>query len=106
MASAAMATLAAILVDEDLAGNAARVGAELRAELTLIDGVLSVSGAGLLLGINLDRPAKPVVAALREHGVLTGTCGGDPNQIRLLPPLTLTREECEPFVLALAAELS
>lgn len=106
LASAAMATVAAILVEEDLAGNAARVGAALTEELQTIDGVLSVAGAGLLLGINLDRPAKPIVAALREHGVLTGTASGDPNQIRLLPPLNLSMEECDPFVLALAAVLS
>ena len=47
---------------------------------------------GLLFGFELDRPAKPVVRALVEGGIL---CGGSskPNQIRLLPPLTLTEDE-------------
>jgi len=106
LASAAMATVAAILVDEELPGHAAAVGAALTERLLAIGGVVSVSGAGLLLGIDLDRPAKPVVAALREHGVLTGTCPGNPNQVRLLPPLNLTLDECEPFLLALESVLS
>ncbi len=46
-----------------------------------------------------------VVAALREAGVLTGTCGGNPNQIRLLPPLTLTTDEALSFVPMLQAAL-
>jgi acetylornithine aminotransferase/acetylornithine/N-succinyldiaminopimelate aminotransferase len=106
LASAAMATVASILVDEDLPGNAATVGAALTDRLLAMKGVVSVGGAGLLLGVNLDRPAKPVVAALREHGVLTGSCPGDANQLRLLPPLTLSLDECEPFLLALESVLS
>jgi len=93
LASAAIAATAAIIVDEDLPANAARMGAAMRAALEDVPGVESTAGMGLLIGVNLDRPAKPVCKALVEAGVLSGTCGGLPNQLRLLPPLTLTEDE-------------
>jgi len=93
LVSAAIAATVAILVDEDLPQNAERVGGVLREALEAMAGVASTTGMGLLIGINLDRPAKPVVRALVAAGILTGGCGGNPNQIRILAPLTLTEEE-------------
>ena len=105
LASAAIAATATEIIERDIPAHAASVGRALIAALEAVSGVESVSGAGLLLGINLDRPAKPVVAALREAGVLTGTSGGNPNQIRLLPPLTLTESEALSVVPLLQAAL-
>ena len=48
--------------------------------------VKGVRGRGCLIGLELDGPAKPVLAALREAGVLAGG-SGHPNVIRLMPPL-------------------
>lgn len=92
LASAAIAATVKTLVDEDLADNAARLGCLLHEALEQHPAVTGVSGLGLLFGFELDRPAKPVVRALVDEGVL---CGGssNPNQIRLLPPLTLTEDE-------------
>jgi acetylornithine aminotransferase/acetylornithine/N-succinyldiaminopimelate aminotransferase len=100
LAAAAMAAVADVLVEEDLAAHAGRVGAALAERLAAVPGVESVAGRGLLIGINLDRAAKPVVGALRERGILVGG-SGVPQQIRLLPPLTLTLEQTQPFVEAL-----
>ncbi|MBM3985764.1 MAG: aspartate aminotransferase family protein [Planctomycetes bacterium] len=105
LACAAMAAVAQVLVEEDLPGNATRVGGLLRERLAAIRGVEAVTGLGLMLGLNLSRPAKPVIAALRDAGFLTGGCEGDPNQIRLLPPLTLNADEAHTFVSALGAIL-
>jgi acetylornithine aminotransferase len=52
-----------------------------------------VRGLGLLLAVELDRPAGPVVAAALEHGLVIGSAGE--NVLRLTPPLTLSREEAE-----------
>ncbi len=93
LASAAIAATAAVVEDEALPANAARVGVALRTALEAVPGVASTAGRGLLIGVNLDRPAKPVCKALFDERVLTGTCGGLPNQLRLLPPLTLTEDE-------------
>ena len=106
LASAAIAATIAEIVERDIPAHAAQVGARLTEALLAVPGVNAVAGRGLLLGIDLDRPAKPVVAALRDAGVLTGTCGGNPNQIRLLPPLTLTVDEALSFVPLLEATLA
>ncbi|MGQ0552811.1 MAG: aspartate aminotransferase family protein [Planctomycetota bacterium] len=106
LACAAMLAVAEILREERLPEHAAEVGAHLQRRLSALSGVNSVTGLGLMLGLNLDRPAKPVVAALRERLVLCGGCESDPQQIRLLPPLTLSLAEADEFVEALRGALS
>jgi acetylornithine aminotransferase/acetylornithine/N-succinyldiaminopimelate aminotransferase len=97
LACAAMAAVAGLIVEDDLPSHAAELGGWLSDALSALPGVSSVTGRGLLLGVNLDRPAKPVVGSLRERGVLVG---GSmlPEQLRLLPPLTLTHDEATEFV--------
>ncbi|MBT8398848.1 MAG: aspartate aminotransferase family protein [Rhodothermia bacterium] len=58
---------------------------------------VSVRGRGCLIGIELDRPAKPVIAALREDGVLVGG-SGDPRVIRLMPPLNTPDDVVDEFL--------
>ena len=48
-------------------------------------------GLGLLLAVELDRPAAPVVEAALEHGLVIGSAGE--QTLRLTPPLTLTTDE-------------
>ncbi|HZQ16506.1 MAG TPA: aminotransferase class III-fold pyridoxal phosphate-dependent enzyme [Gaiellaceae bacterium] len=50
-----------------------------------------VRGLGLLLAVELDRPAGPVVEAALAHGLVIGSAG--PTTLRLTPPLTLTEDE-------------
>lgn len=105
LAAAAIAATARILTEEKLPANAERVGRVLRRELERVPGVVGTRGAGLLIGVDLDRPAAPVVRhLLDEHRILTGT-SGDPKQMRLLPPLTLTEKEALLLVPALASVL-
>jgi acetylornithine aminotransferase len=54
--------------------------------------VQQVHGHGFLLGLELDRPAAGVQRALWAHRILTGT-STDPNTLRLLPPLSFSRDE-------------
>ena len=105
LACAAIAATIAVLVDEDLPANAERVGGALRAALAAVPSVLGTAGLGLLLGIDLDRPAKPVVHALTQAGVITGS-GGLPNQIRVLAPLTLSEQEALGWLPTLAGILA
>ena len=55
--------------------------------------ILDVRGAGLMIGIELDKnhPVKKVSALLRDRGVIVGTAGG--NTLRLLPPLVMHESE-------------
>jgi acetylornithine/N-succinyldiaminopimelate aminotransferase len=51
----------------------------------------SVRGRGLLLALDVDRPAPEIVEAALERDLLVGTAG--PNTLRLTPPLTITADE-------------
>jgi acetylornithine aminotransferase len=53
----------------------------------------NVRGLGLLLAVELDGPAGPVVDAALERGLVIGTAG--PGTLRLTPPLTLSAEETD-----------
>lgn len=55
--------------------------------------VLGVRGVGLMLGIQLPSDPAPVVAKLRESGLLCPSAGG--NVIRLLPPLNVSIGEID-----------
>ena len=50
-----------------------------------------VRGLGLLLAVELDRPAAPVVEAALQHGLVIGSAGE--RTLRLTPPLTLSADE-------------
>lgn len=97
---AAAAASLDVLVQEDLAGNAGRMERLLRAGVAALPAVTAVSGKGLLLGLVLDRPAKPVQQALFARQVLVGS-SEDANVMRLLPPLVLGTTEVELFLNAL-----
>ena len=66
--------------------------AELRKLVALRpDLVKEVRGAGYMVGVILTIDPIPVVAALREAGILTAPAGG--VAVRLLPPLNASSEE-------------
>ena len=55
--------------------------------------IVSIRGKGLLIGIELDRPAADSVAGLFKRGVLATRAGQ--NVLRLSPPLVINPEEIE-----------
>ena len=78
-------------VDEALLATVVRQGAALAGALERLLGAVEVRGAGLLLGLEIDRVARDVIAACIERGVLVGSAGE--RVLRLSPPLTITDEE-------------
>ena len=58
-------------------------------ELASVDGIKSVSGMGLMIGLETEKDAKEVVAACREKGLLVITAK---TKVRLLPPLNIPDE--------------
>ena len=66
--------------------------------------VRAVRGRGLMWGIELAEPAAPVIAAARERRLLVLTAG--PNVIRIVPPLTIGRDDLERGVAVLAEVLA
>ncbi len=90
--AAALATLD-VIEEEGLIANAVEVGDYLRAGALAL-GIPGATGRGLLIGLRLGRVAVPVQRALFERRVLTGTAG-DPEVLRLMPPLSFDRREAD-----------
>jgi acetylornithine aminotransferase len=92
--TAVVATLDAIR-DENLLGNAARVGelllGSLRESLSRAEGVTEVRGMGLMIGVELARPCGELVREALEAGLVINVTAD--NVIRLLPPLVMAEAE-------------
>ncbi len=58
-------------------------------------GVKSVSGAGLMIGIETEKDASEVLSLAREKGVIAIKAK---NKVRLLPPLNIPKEDLEKAV--------
>jgi acetylornithine/succinyldiaminopimelate/putrescine aminotransferase len=104
VAMAAIDATLAVVEEERLWENAAATGEHAKAVLARIPGVVEVRGLGLLLGVQVDRPAKKVRDALIAEKILVGT-SSDENTLRLLPPLTLPAAEIDRFADALTKVL-
>jgi acetylornithine/N-succinyldiaminopimelate aminotransferase len=66
--------------------------------------IREVRGRGLIRGIDLDRPAAPVVDAARAKGLLVN--GTARTVVRMLPPLTVTEADIDRAVERLDAALA
>ena len=94
--AAALATLD-VMENENLVARSAEKGSLFEEGLkTLIEkyeSPIEVRGRGLMLGLVLDKDAKPLVQALQDIGLLTIATAG--NIVRFLPPLNVTDDEIE-----------
>ncbi|MCI8335577.1 MAG: acetylornithine transaminase [Peptococcaceae bacterium] len=68
------------------------------------DDILEVRGKGLLAGLALAHNGSGIVGFAKDHGVLVNCTAG--TVIRLLPPLTVTKEEIDKVVTVLDAAFS
>lgn len=121
-----------IIAEEKLLENAASMGELFLTELKSLqkkhDWILSVRGLGLMIGIEFGKPATGfkkklvwdavhkidrglfgeliVMPLLTKHFILTQVSGHHQDIVKLIPPLTLTKEHVQKFVLALDTVLS
>jgi acetylornithine aminotransferase len=97
-----VATAAALAVIETIESKkllkrVGDIGTELMVDLALIEGVKSVRGAGLLIGIEFTNPiAKKVAAKCQKNGVLVN--GNSETVIRIAPPLIITDRDVAKFL--------
>ncbi len=80
-------------VDGELLANVVHRGESFARRLERLPGAVEVRGAGLLLGLEIDRVASDTIAACFEQGVLVGSAGE--RVLRLTPPLTITDDELD-----------
>jgi acetylornithine/N-succinyldiaminopimelate aminotransferase len=87
----------AIVEDEKLLDNVNRVGAYLQQELKTVAEKSSVAkevrGRGLIQGINLEIPARPIVDAALAEGVLFNST--QDTVVRFLPPYLLEEKHVD-----------
>jgi acetylornithine aminotransferase len=103
-----------IMEEDGLMANAATVGDVLRSALedglAGVRGVKEIRGAGLMLGIELDRPCGVILSRAAQAGLMLNVTAD--SVIRLVPPLILSADEARqiaailvPLVKSFLAEL-
>ncbi len=121
--ASALATLQ-VIEEEALVQNAAATGDYLMTRLTAIGKtcpfVSAVRGKGLMFGIDFARPSESmklkmawdmlhklnfgvfgqmiVIPLMQRHRILTQVAGYHTEVIKFLPPMTITREDCDWFL--------
>ena len=97
VATAAGLAVIASIEKEKILKHVDEVGEFLLAELALIPGVTEVRGAGLLIGLTLEKPvAKAVTKKCQESGALINAPGE--STIRLAPALNVSMKQAQKFV--------
>ncbi len=97
VACAAGVAMIKAIEEDKLMEQAQEVGTFIHNELQKLAAkhpqILEIRQYGLMVGITMDKEAKPYVGkALEKHVVINAT---SVNVIRLLPPLTISREEAQ-----------
>jgi acetylornithine/N-succinyldiaminopimelate aminotransferase len=89
-----------IMEEDGVMANAATVGTVLREgltrELSGLAGVKEIRGAGLMIGIELDRPCGVLLARAAQAGLMISVTAD--SVIRLVPPLILSADEARHMV--------
>ena len=92
-----------IMEEDDLLGNASRVGAHLVAGLRQAlaaelasGGVKEIRGLGLMLGIDLAKPCPGLMQQCLDQGLLISVTAD--SVIRLVPPLIMSTAEADEVV--------
>jgi predicted acetylornithine/succinylornithine family transaminase len=94
-------------LESGLMSHVGRVGTHMEAALRRLQSrhplIREVRGAGLMWGLDLDRPAAPVVDAAIQQGLLVNRTAD--TVVRLLPPYIITAEEIDEAIGLLDAAL-
>ena len=97
IATAAALAVISSIEKEKILTHVDEVGEFLLEELALIPGVTEARGAGLLIGLTLDKPiAKSVTKRCQELGVLINAPGE--SMIRIAPALNISMRQAEKFI--------
>jgi len=101
--AAALAVLTSI-EKEKILRNVNELSSFLFTEISLIPGVIEVRGAGLLIGIELDKPvAKNLVKKCQALGLLINAPGD--TVIRIAPALNISMRDAQKFISIFTAAL-
>ncbi len=98
--AAALATMKTV-INGGFVAHAATMGDYLRDRLNVLrekhpDLIKEVRGCGLIVGIELTKPAGPVLTTCHQLGLLASVAAG--TVLRLLPPYVVTQEDVDAAV--------
>ena len=98
LACAAGIAVLEIIKDEDLVSNAKEMGDILHNELKNLPYVMNIKGTGLMLGAEFEFEVKEFRKKLvYDHQLFTGS-SSNPNLLRILPPLNISKKEIDIFL--------
>lgn len=104
IATAAGLAVISVIEKQEVLANVNEVSSFLFTELALVPGVSEVRGAGLLIGITLDKPvAKDLVKKSQDLGLLINA--PSESVIRIAPALNITLRDAKKFIAIFAAAL-
>ena len=104
IATAAALAVLSTIENEKILRNVNELCSFLFTEISLIPGVIEVRGAGLLIGIELDKPvAKNLVKKCQELGLLINAPGD--TVIRIAPALNISMRDAKKFISVFTAAL-
>jgi len=98
LACAAGIAVLDILKNENLMEYSAKLGAYFIEKLKAIPQIKEVRGRGLMIGIDMGEPIKSLREKLLYRDKIFTGSSSDPNTIRLLPPLNITKNEVDYFI--------
>ena len=106
LACAAGIAVLDIIKNENLMAHATELGEYFMNELKAIPQVKEVRGRGLMVGVEFDFAVKALRKRLLfENQIFTGS-SSEPNTLRILPPLNVTKVEINHFIKHLKAQLA
>ena len=105
LACVAAISVLKVIDNDKLIDNAFLIGDYLIGKLKKIEGIKQVRGRGLMLGIEFEMSGKTVRQTLiEEFGFITGF--SNPEVLRILPPLNITKTDADKFLEAVSEILN
>ncbi|MDH6253308.1 acetylornithine/N-succinyldiaminopimelate aminotransferase [Chryseobacterium sp. H1D6B] len=106
LACAAAIAVLDVMKEEDLIGNAEKMGSYIENEIKDFPHIKSIRRKGLMIGVELDRDCSEVRKnLLYDHHIFTGN-SNDKAVLRILPALTIEKEETDLFINSLKIVLN
>ncbi len=107
LACAAALAVVEDMTQNDLINSAQKMGEYLIEELHKIqsDKIVEIRGRGLMVGIVLNQESKELRKEMLFTHKIFVSGASDPKVLRVLPPLTITKGECDRFISALKITL-
>jgi acetylornithine aminotransferase len=106
LACAAALAVLEVIESESLMQNSVDIGNYLRSQLIDIPNLVEIRGNGLMIGLEIDQPCAAIRSELLvKHHIFTGSAS-QKNTLRILPPLSLKKEEADIFIEAFKSVLT